>query len=143
MTEPSYKTKQREIILNYFSNNHEKAYTIDEIVEILKESGTVVGRTTVYRYCDYLVKSGNLRFFPQSRGKSGTYQYVEHADECSEHIHLKCVSCGKFIHLGCDFVSNICEHISEHHNFKVDNSKSTFFGLCSDCAEKGDNNGID
>lgn len=143
MSESSYKTKQRQLILDCLSQNKDKSYTVDEIVDMLKQSGSMVGRTTVYRYCDALSKNGTLRFFLQGNGKSTTYQYIEHHEDCHEHMHLKCVKCGKFIHLGCDFMSGVCEHIMQHHGFTVDNSKTTLMGLCSECAQKEENNVTD
>ncbi len=136
MTESIYKTKQRAVILECLKDNQGNSYTVDEIVDLLKKKGETVGRTTVYRYIDFLVQSGQVRkFLPESR-KSAAYQYIEHKDECTNHMHLKCMSCGKFEHLGCDFMNGVCEHIMSHHNFKIDNSKTIILGVCSECMKK-------
>ncbi|MCM1363609.1 MAG: transcriptional repressor [Faecalibacterium sp.] len=138
MADSVYKTKQREVILECLKEHMEQAYTIDEITQMLKEKGESVGRTTVYRYIDFLAENGKVRKFLSANGKSATYQFIEHYDDCCEHMHLKCVECGKFVHLGCDFMSGVCSHIMEHHNFKVDNSKTTILGICKECMSKGD-----
>lgn len=141
MADSIYKTKQRAVILECLKDNLEKSYTVDAIVELLKDRGEPVGRTTVYRYIDCLVESGSVRKFISDNGKSATYQFVEHCGDCFEHMHLKCIKCGKLEHLGCDFMSGVCGHIMEHHNFKVDNSKTTIFGICADCMKKEEEGG--
>ena len=51
-----YKTKQREAILQYLIQNKNKHISVDNIVEHLKKAGDAVGKTTVYRYLDILVR---------------------------------------------------------------------------------------
>ena len=141
MAENQYKTKQRTLILECIRNNNEKALTVDEICEELKKSGISVGRTTVYRYVDSLQKSGDVRRFSEEKGKSATYQYVDSNSSCHEHLHMKCTVCGKLVHLSCDFMSGVCSHLYEHHKFRVDNSKTTIFGICNSCYLKEQQNG--
>lgn len=141
MSENQYKTKQRTVILSCLRSNKEKALTVDEICEKLRETGVSVGRTTVYRYLDSLLESGSVRKFLEQKGKSATFQYVESSDCCLEHLHIKCTSCGKLVHLSCDFLNEVCSHIMLHHNFRVDNSKTTILGLCDNCYKKEQNNG--
>ncbi|MGN1417928.1 MAG: Fur family transcriptional regulator [Acutalibacteraceae bacterium] len=136
MSESAYKTKQRATILKCLKENEKRAYCVDEIVDLLKARGEAVGRTTVYRYVDALSKSGKLRRFAEDGKRSVTYQYIENCEECSEHMHLKCLACGKLIHLDCDFMNGVSEHIMAHHGFCVDNSRTTILGLCADCINK-------
>lgn len=139
MSENNYKTKQRSVILQCLKENCERSYTIDEIVELLRAQGETVGRTTVYRYIESLSKSGQVRRFAEGGKKSATFQFMSNHEDCEEHMHLKCINCGKLIHLGCDFMNGVCGHIEQHHNFRVDNSKTTILGVCEDCFQKGEN----
>lgn len=141
MAENQYKTKQRTLISECMKNNREKALTVDEICEELKKMGVSVGRTTVYRYIDSLQKSGEVRRFSEEKGKSATYQYVDGHSRCHEHLHMKCTTCGKLVHLSCDFMSGVCSHLYEHHKFRVDNSKTTIFGICDSCYVKEQQDG--
>lgn len=136
MNESSYKTRQRALILDCLKQNEQNAYTIDEIVDLLKAQGQSVGRTTVYRYIDSLYRQGSIRRFERGGKNGATFQYISQKDSCKQHMHLKCVECGKLIHLDCDFMSGVCEHIYSHHGFIVDNSKTTLLGLCSSCAKE-------
>lgn len=141
MAENQYKTKQRTLISECMKNNREKALTVDEICEELKKMGVSVGRTTVYRYIDSLQKSGEVRRFSEEKGKSATYQYVDGHSRCHEHLHMKCTTCGKLVHLSCEFMSGVCSHLYEHHKFRVDNSKTTIFGICDSCYVKEQQDG--
>ena len=69
--------------------------------------------------------------------KSAAYQLLDKDMNCHGHMHLKCSSCGTIMHLGCEFMSNVGQHILEHHSFKIDNSRTIIYGLCGACREKG------
>ena len=133
MSESGYKTKQKSEILDFLKNNSDREFTVDGLVGLLKDEGVLVGRTTVYRYLDYLVKNGDVRKYVSESTRQATFQYLEHKHECEEHMHLKCIRCGKLIHLSCDFMNGVCDHILSHHNFRIDNAKTTLLGLCEDC----------
>lgn len=129
----TYKTRQRSQVLNCLIDNKAKHLTADEIAVILKEQGTEVGKTTVYRTLEKLVEDGSVRKYLCEEGKSACFQYVDDSEECHLHFHLKCVKCGKLIHLECDYLSDLEKHISEHHKFAVDNTKTVLYGVCEDC----------
>ena len=61
---------------------------------------------------------------------------IADAEECAEHFHLKCIRCGKLIHVDCAYLGELGEHIGAHHGFKVDRSKTVFYGTCGACLEK-------
>ncbi|MBR6568364.1 MAG: transcriptional repressor [Clostridia bacterium] len=131
----TYNTKQKKLISEFFEGNTEKQFTCDEISEALKIKGTPVGKTTVYRYVEKLVNEGKIRKITGGISKSALYQYIDEDMNCNSHMHLKCLKCGEFFHLGCDFLNSVNDHIYEHHRFRVDNSKSVLYGLCEKCAE--------
>ena len=43
---------------------------------------------------------------------------------------------GKLIHVDCAYLGELGEHIGAHHGFKVDRSKTVFYGTCGACLEK-------
>ena len=90
------------------------------------------GKSTVYRLVTELYAEGTLRRFPKTEGRGWLYQY-HGAGGCSGHLHLKCVSCGKLLHLNCGMSEELLEHIEEVHRFKVDNGATVLYGLCADC----------
>ncbi len=131
MRKETYNTKQKQLIFEILEKNNETQLSCDEISDLLKNQGTPVGKTTVYRFVEKLTSEGVLRKFENS--KFASYQLIDKNLCCDEHMHLKCTSCGKFIHLGCDFMSEVGKHVAEHHNFTVDNSKTVLLGICDQC----------
>lgn len=134
MRNSNYNTKQKEILIKFLRENTGHI-TVQEIHSFMNNSGTPMGTATIYRQLDKLVEKGCVRKYLLDGRSGACYQYVGGAKECCEHYHLKCVSCGKLIHLDCEFLREINSHIFEHHGFVVDNSKTVFYGLCSECAE--------
>ncbi|MBR6242518.1 MAG: transcriptional repressor [Ruminococcus sp.] len=133
-----YNTRQKEKLISFLVNNKEKHTNVQEISAYLLAEGTPVGTATIYRQLDKLVENGVVRKYSFD-GKTGAcYQYIDDSRECREHFHLKCLKCGKLIHLNCDHLSGLREHILEHHGFMVDPSQTVFYGVCSDCSSAED-----
>ena len=130
----TYKTKQREIILDYLKKCKDSHVTIDEVTEHLKTEGNKVGRTTIYRYMEKLTDEGLLRKYFIEEGIGACYQYQGEGEHCHSHFHLKCTKCGQLFHIDCEFISQIEDHVFEHHHFRIDNSKTVLYGICKNCA---------
>lgn len=128
-----YKTRQRSQVLNCLIENKSKHLTADEIAGILKEQGNEVGKSTVYRTLEKLLEERSVRKYLCEEGKSACFQYVDSSENCHQHFHLKCVKCERLIHLECDYLSDLEQHIFEHHKFTVDNTKTVLYGVCEDC----------
>lgn len=134
----AYRTKQREIILDYLKKCQDGHVTIDEVTDHLKNEGNKVGRTTIYRYMEKLADEGFLRKYYIEEGVGACYQYQGEDTACRNHFHLKCVKCGRLFHVSCDFLQQIEEHVYEHHHFLVDNSKTVLYGVCEACQKDTD-----
>lgn len=128
-----YKTRQKELILAYLKNNNSKHHTVAEICSHIKNNGGCIGTTTVYRYLDRLVKSGQVQKI-ESAGKATCFQFIGDGI-CGEkkHFHLKCLECGELIHMHCRLVDQLSEHIQSEHNFEIQPLRTTFYGVCSTC----------
>lgn len=137
MRNEGYKTRQREIILNYLKNNSGEHSTVHDIMDYLYKQKLSVGQTTVYRYLDRLVAAGEVRRYPSPDGAT-CYQYVVEQEACHSHYHLKCTDCGRLIHLECAAVEQLASHIADEHGFKLDGCMTVFYGRCCDC-RKGEN----
>lgn len=133
MANSTYNTKQKKLIKTILTDNKHRQLTCDEISDMLKNEGTPVGKTTVYRFLQKLSESGEVRKFTDTDGKSTSFQYIDKELNCEGHLHLRCTECGKLFHLGCDFMNGVGEHIQKHHRFKIDNSKTVILGLCENC----------
>ena len=123
----SYHTKQKEKVVHLIKEQ-QKELTIKEIYELLNKE---VGLTTIYRIIDKLVNDGVVN---QSIGKNNItyYQYLE---ECKKenHFYLKCEVCSKLIHVDCDCIKELSEHIGKRHGLKPTKSKVIIEGICDKC----------
>ena len=128
-----YKTKQRANILEYLKENTGKHVTADEIINYFKKTENPIGKSTVYRCIDSLVEENIIRKYISEEGKSACFQYIENQEECTKHYHMKCVKCGKLIHLDCNEIAIIQNHILQKHNFKIDVCKTILYGTCKEC----------
>lgn len=131
----SYTTASRTKILEYLKKNGDRTVNVNDISNYLKENQNEVNITTIYRYLDKLAKEGTVIKYVAEKGNQAVYQYVEQGHHCDEHLHLKCVKCGCIIHLECDFMREIAEHIKKDHGFELQCKNSIIYGMCSKCQE--------
>lgn len=127
----TYRTKQGQLVLECFINNKGKHLTIDDICSYLKDNGTPVGTTTVYRQVQKLSDEGTVTKYSVDNESGACFQYS--GESCKMHFHLKCNKCKRLFHSSCDYIESVEEHIFSHHGFKVDNSRTVFYGICQDC----------
>lgn len=131
-----YKTKQRQCILDCLKSLGDRHVTVDDVDDYLRSQGGAVGKTTIYRYLDKLVEEGTVQKFVIADGKSACYQLLKKEADCRTHFHLKCVGCGRLIHLECGYLEELRSHIGENHHFSIDSSRTVFYGWCEDCLKK-------
>ena len=131
---PEYNTKQREVLLKFFTDNADSHFTAAEIELALAQKGEKLGKATVYRRLERLVEDGIVRRFVSDDAKVSCYQYAG-GEACKNHYHLKCLKCGDLLHVECDYLDEMSSHVLEHHGFRVDTHKITICGVCEKCAE--------
>ena len=126
----TYNTKQKELILNLIKSN-KKEFTIKEIYNELDKK---VGLTTIYRLVDRLIEENRIN---KNIGKDNItyYQYME---ECNEknHFYLKCNNCGQLIHVDCNCIEKLSNHLFEEHRFVPMNENVIINGICKECLNK-------
>lgn len=126
-----YSTKHRRKIKEFFKDNSHQNYTVAETRSQLNQEGYSIGIATLYRQLAALNKEGYL-----SRVQDGgvdRYYYSARQEDCHQHYHLKCLGCGRLIHLDCSFLEGLEDHMLEHHNFIISRGESTLYGRCSQC----------
>ncbi len=133
-----YNTKQKNIIITMLQANKDHHLTADEMLRILEEMNSPVSKATLYRFLDVLVSSGDLRKYISVDSDKACYQYVDEESNCHNHYHLKCVVCGKLIHMECHQIDEISRHIFQEHNFNIDTSRIILYGTCQNCLEVRD-----
>jgi Fur family ferric uptake transcriptional regulator len=53
------------------------------------------------------------------KGEKAVFQYVDEGRHCREHLHLKCVQCGRIYHLDCHFMDEVRAHLMAEHGFTL------------------------
>ena len=102
-----YNTKTRQLILDYLINNRQHAVSASNILAHLEEQGAAPNPTTVYRYLDKLAGEQRVMKYVADKGEKAVFQYVDEGRHCREHLHLKCVRCGRIYHLDCHFMDEV------------------------------------
>lgn len=135
MGENSYSTSSRKNMQAYLEMNRDRTVTASDIDAYLKAHNCEVNMTTIYRYLDKLTKEGKVMKYVAEKGSQAAYQYVEHGHHCDSHLHLKCIRCGRIVHLECGFMDEISHHIWEDHGFALQCKNSILYGTCKECRE--------
>ena len=131
-----YKTRQREAIFEYISSLRGTHVTAAQIVKHFEEENVPIGRTTIYRHLEKLTQTGKLRKYITDGVSGACYQNAENVGDCRTHLHLKCEDCGELQHMECEELSGIQQHFLNDHGFRVNASKTVFYGKCGNCARK-------
>lgn len=126
----NYNTKQKELIRDIIKKQN-KEFTIKDIYDDIKGS---VGLTTVYRLVDKLVIDGVLNKTISSDNIT-YYQYLEKCDN-ENHFYLRCDKCGDMIHVDCDCIEELSDHIKNEHKFRLNREKVIINGICNKCIGK-------
>jgi Fur family ferric uptake transcriptional regulator len=128
-----YKTRQRDQILQYLTEHRQEHITADDLVEAFRAQNVKVGKSTIYRYLDVLVQGGQLRKYTIDESSSACYQYVENPGDCATHFHLKCMDCGRLLHIQSDLLPVVSQEIKSQYGFSVDQCKTVLYGRCKAC----------
>ena len=132
---PKYKTKQRELLLEYFESVPETHVTAGDVCKYLKSHGAGIGQSTVYRQLESRVDEGIIKKYIIDGNSPACFEYVTPDSHVEGEVcfHCKCEKCGKLIHLHCDELNEIQSHLMAEHSFKLDPLRTVFYGLCEQC----------
>ena len=129
-----YHTDGRRLLLEFLQRNAEHPYTIDEIVTALPPE-QAPGKSTVSRLMTALVAEGAVRRFVRGNSRQFTYQLFG-GEDCHAHLHLKCVDCGRVVHLDHDTSEYVEQRLLRQNHFAADEGATMLWGRCETCACK-------
>lgn len=124
-----YKTRQRAAILELLRARGGEHLTAKDIISELNRCGIPVGKATVYRSLQRLIEQGSVRKYNFGEGKSARFEYQPEP----QNYHLKCAYCGALIHLKCNYIDKLPEHVYQEHGFALDAEQIMLVGRCSQC----------
>ena len=135
-----YITEQKTLLLDFLREHGERSYTIDELMEKMSESGigNLPGKSTLYRLIHRLCDEGKVKKFAEEGARGFAYQAFI-GEHCSTHLHMKCVRCGRLLHLEHEISDELLDRIRSVSDFSISESDTVLFGSCADCRFGGKN----
>mgnify|MGYP003571302721 CR=1 FL=1 len=126
----NYKTKQRQLLLEFFENHLDEFVSINDIVSGLSKYD--ISESAIYRNLNAFEGEGKIRRMSKQGDRKVYYQFIDD-DECRGHIHMTCTMCGKTSHILTGISRYIINNLEKKEDFIVDSNKTIIFGVCSDC----------
>jgi Fur family ferric uptake transcriptional regulator len=126
-------TQQREAVAEVVFSSSEHL-SVEDIERRLRESGERIGKATVYRTLDLLVKS---QLVAEHDFNEGFKRYEHRLSRQPEHEHLICQECGSVTEFKSADVKRIQDAIAGEHGFLPTRHKLEIYGLCANCRAAG------
>lgn len=133
-----YKTKQREELMEYLMTIPGKHITVNDICNHFKQEGRNIATATVYRQLEKMVDEGIVKKYIIDANSPACFEFSPEEEECGPEVcfHCKCEECGRLIHLHCEELEEIKEHLVADHGFVLNPLRTVFYGLCDQCSSK-------
>ena len=126
-------TQQREAVAQvvFSSTGH---LSVDDIERRLRDGGDRIGKATIYRTLDLLVKS---KLVDEHDFGEGFKRYEHRLSREPVHEHLICLECGSVIEFRSDEIQRVEERIAAEHGFRTTRHRLEIYGLCRSCQDAG------
>ena len=130
-----YKTRQMTELLTFLESVQGSHVTVRDICGHFQSVGIAVGTTTIYRNLEKMVKEGMVAKYVVEGTSSACFEYIGTLEGCERSVcyHCKCEKCGKLIHLQCNEVGSLRQHLLEYHDFEMNSLRTVFYGICGEC----------
>ena len=126
-------TQQREVVADVVFNSAEHL-SVEEIEGALRERGERIGKATIYRTMEILVRSGLVEEHDFGEG----FKRYEHLfGQQPVHEHLICTHCAKVTEFLSPEVERVQEEVSRRHGFLPTRHRLEIYGLCVECQTQG------
>ncbi len=134
-----YHTQQKSVLLDYLSRHSDKTFSMESLADAMKtELGDdAPGKSTVYRLVNRLVDEGTVKQYTEQGSRHSLYQIVG-GKGCHHHLHMKCTTCGKLMHMNDEQSERIIEQIFGSSEFAVNRDQTTLYGSCAECSRAKD-----
>ena len=126
----TYKTKQRQALLQYLEQHMHEELSAGEIAEALAQQD--ISRSAVYRNLSALEQEGKVRRSMRSGSREATYRFSDCA-ECRTCLHLRCTKCGRTFHMETQNADALIQSVQRTEGFAIDRAETVLYGVCSAC----------
>lgn len=126
-------TQQREAVAEvvFGSDGH---LSVDEIERRLREGGERIGKATIYRTLDLLVRS---KLVEEHDFGEGFKRYEHRLSRQPVHEHLICLECAKVTEFQSREIIRLEAQVADRYGFRPTRHRLEIYGLCGDCQEAG------
>ena len=126
-------TQQREAVAQvvFSATGH---LSVEEIEQRLRQGEERIGKATIYRTLDLLVKS---KLVEEHDFGEGFKRYEHRLSREPVHEHLICLECGTVLEFRSDEVARIEQRVLSDHGFEPARHRLEIYGLCQDCRSAG------
>jgi Fur family transcriptional regulator, ferric uptake regulator len=126
-------TQQRESIAEVVFGSSEKL-SVEEIEALLRRRGERIGKATIYRTLEMLVKSGLAEEHDFGEGFK-RYEHLFGQNPVRE--HLICTECGKVEEIASTELVQLQEREARRRGFLPARYRLQIYGLCASCQAAG------
>jgi Fur family ferric uptake transcriptional regulator len=126
-------TQQREAVAEVVFASEEHL-SVDDIEGRLRARGDRIGKATIYRTLDLLVKS---RLVEEHDFGEGFKRYEHRLSRQPQHEHVICLECGKVQEFKSPEISGVERRVREELGFVPRRHRLEIYGLCRECHEAG------
>ena len=126
----TYKTKQRDALVNYLEQHMHEPLSAGEIAEALAAQD--ISRSAVYRNLSALEQEGKVRRSTRSGSREATYRFAA-SEACRACLHLSCTKCGRTFHMNSLSAEDLIRDVDLAEGFAVDRAETVLYGVCSAC----------
>lgn len=121
-------THQREAIASALFSSTEHL-SVEDLEAVLRARNLHVGKATVYRTLDLLVKAGLVIEHDFGEG----FRRYEPCSATSHHEHLVCLECGKVVEFANERIERMKALIADEHGFRHHHHRLEIYGVCREC----------
>jgi Fur family transcriptional regulator, ferric uptake regulator len=126
-------TQQREVVADVVFASREHL-SVEDIEARLKDRGERIGKATIYRTMEILVRSGLVEDHDFGDG----FKRYEHLFGGQPvHQHLVCDNCRRVTEFRSRDLERIQAEVSREHGFTPSRHRLEIHGLCADCQAAG------
>jgi Fur family transcriptional regulator, ferric uptake regulator len=128
-------TQQREVVADvvFGSTAH---LSVEEIEAELKKRGERIGKATIYRTMEILVRSGLVEDHDFGDGFK-RYEHLFGHQGGHQHQHLVCTNCRSVTEFRRPEIQRIQDEVARAHGFLPARHRLEVYGLCPDCRAAG------
>jgi len=126
-------TQQREAVAQvvFSTTGH---LSVEEIEQRLRQGSERIGKATIYRTLDLLVKS---KLVEEHDFGEGFKRYEHRLSRQPIHEHLICLECGSVTEFRSDEVMEVETRVAAEYGFAPARHRLEIYGLCRECRSAG------